>query len=40
MNLFKIKSHDKMLPKLIIFINSYIHISTSNYFLSRFSRGG
>ena len=39
-NCFQIKSHDKRLPKLICFINAFIHTSTSYYCLSRFKTTG
>ena len=39
-NVFKIKGHDKRLPKLIMFMNAFIHTSTSFYCLSRFKTTG
>ena len=39
-NCIRIKAHDKRLPKLICFINAFIHASTSYYCLSRFKTTG
>jgi hypothetical protein len=39
-NCIRIKDHDKRLPKLICFINAFIHASTSYYCLSRFKTTG
>jgi len=40
LNLVRTRAHDKRLPKLVIFINAYIHMSTSFYCLSRFKTTG
>ena len=39
-NVLRVKVHDKRLPKLICFMNAFIHTSTSFYCLSRFKTTG